>query len=99
MTLGISGECGDDSGRFCEPYGVAVDATKNIYVADMGNSRVQVFDHDGAYLTTIGGDYGDQTGSLRYPFGLDVDLQGNLYIADKANHCIQKFAPVTLYLE
>ena len=31
-------------------YGVAVDANGNVYVADSGNSRIQVFTSTGTYL-------------------------------------------------
>ena len=29
------------------PSSIAVDATGNVYVADMGNARIQVFDNEG----------------------------------------------------
>jgi hypothetical protein len=70
-----------------------VDALRRIYVADMYNNRIQVFDSNGAYLTTIGGDWGSNTDRLRNPFGLDVDSAGNIYVADSDNSHIQKFAP------
>jgi DNA-binding beta-propeller fold protein YncE len=59
----------------------------------MYNNRIQVFDSNGAYLTTIGGHWGSNTGRLRSPFGLDVDSAGNIYVADSDNSRIQKFAP------
>ena len=37
------GEIGSDSGRFKGPYGICVDDSGAVYVADFGNSRVQVF--------------------------------------------------------
>jgi len=66
---------------------------RRIYVADIYNNRIQVFDSNGAYLTTIGGDWGSNTDRLRNPFGLDVDSAGNIYVADSDNSRIQKFAP------
>jgi tripartite motif-containing protein 71 len=34
---------GESDGQFIEPEGVDVDSEGNIYVADTGNSRIQVF--------------------------------------------------------
>ena len=44
------GEPGDQPGRFNTPHSIAVDAHDNIYVADRGNRRIQVFDTDGKFL-------------------------------------------------
>ena len=38
------GEPGDQPGQFHTPHSIAADAAGNIYVADRGNSRIQVFD-------------------------------------------------------
>jgi hypothetical protein len=72
---------------------VAVDSSGRVYVADEWNARVQVFDTNGAYLTTIGGSWGPNTGSMRGPSGVAVDSAGNVYVTDRDNHRIQKFAP------
>jgi hypothetical protein len=37
-------------GQFNTPHSIAADAQGNIYVADRGNRRIQVFDHDGNFL-------------------------------------------------
>jgi DNA-binding beta-propeller fold protein YncE len=44
------GEPGDGPGQFSVPHSIAVDAQGNVYVADRGNRRIQVFDGDGKYL-------------------------------------------------
>ena len=44
------GEPGDQPGHFNTPHSIAVDAHDNIYVADRGNRRIQVFDTDGKFL-------------------------------------------------
>ena len=44
------GEHGNKPGEFNTPHAIAVDANDNVYVADRGNSRIQVFDTDGKYL-------------------------------------------------
>jgi DNA-binding beta-propeller fold protein YncE len=44
------GEPGDGPGQFSVPHSIAVDAQGNVYVADRGNRRIQVFDGDGKFL-------------------------------------------------
>jgi DNA-binding beta-propeller fold protein YncE len=44
------GEPGDQAGQFNVPHSIAVDAQNNIYVADRGNRRIQVFDANGKFL-------------------------------------------------
>ena len=47
------GEPGNKPGQFDTPHSIAVDAQDNIYVADRGNHRIQVFDRDGKFLRQI----------------------------------------------
>ncbi len=47
------GEPGDGPGQFNTPHNIAADAAGNIYVADRGNRRIQVFDGNGKYLRQI----------------------------------------------
>ena len=47
------GEPGDQPGQFNTPHSIAVDARDNVYVADRGNRRIQVFDGDGKFLRQI----------------------------------------------
>src|SRR5713226_7259330 len=47
------GEPGDQPGQFNTPHSIAADAQGNIYVADRGNRRIQVFDGDGKFLRQI----------------------------------------------
>jgi len=44
------GEPGDQPGQFNVPHSIAIDAQNNLYVADRGNRRIQVFDTDGKFL-------------------------------------------------
>ena len=47
------GEPGNEPGQFNTPHSIAVDAEGNVYVADRGNRRIQVFDGDGKFLRQI----------------------------------------------
>jgi NHL repeat len=44
------GEPGAQPGQFSTPHSIAVDAQNNIYVADRGNRRIQVFDTAGKFV-------------------------------------------------
>ena len=47
------GEPGNKPGQFDTPHSIAIDAQGNVYVADRGNHRIQVFDGDGKFLRQI----------------------------------------------
>src|ERR1700726_1459202 len=47
------GEPGDQPGQLNTPHSIAADAQGNIYVANRGNRRIQVFDSDGKLLRQI----------------------------------------------
>jgi DNA-binding beta-propeller fold protein YncE len=47
------GEPGTGPGQFNTPHSIATDDAGNVYVADRGNGRIQVFDGDGKYLREI----------------------------------------------
>ena len=51
--LGSFGTPGSGPGQFNTPHSIAVDANNNIYVADRGNGRIQVFDTSGKFLRQI----------------------------------------------
>ena len=44
------GSFGTGPGEFDNPHNIAVDARGQVYVADRGNARIQVFDGDGRFL-------------------------------------------------
>ena len=70
------------------------DPMGNMYVADYGNQRIQLF-MSGEYVgKTIAGttDVSGTNASLfTYPINVKLDNQLNLYVADSSNHRIQKF--------
>jgi DNA-binding beta-propeller fold protein YncE len=49
------GHKGSGEGEFSEAAGIQVDANNNVYVADASNKRIQIFDKEGAYKTSITG--------------------------------------------
>jgi len=80
------------------PTGIAIDAQKNVYIADIQNHRVRKVTPEGMITTFAGtgrrgygGDGGPATqAQLSLPYDVAIDSIGNLYIADSGNHRIRK---------
>jgi DNA-binding beta-propeller fold protein YncE len=84
------GSYGTGSGQFNSPFGIAVDASKNVYVADTSNNRIQKFDSSGNFITTWGSS-GAGNGQFEGPRAVAVYASGNVYVLDNGNNRIQKF--------
>ena len=101
-TIGVLDETGTDNQHFNWPWGVAVDSSGSVYVADTDNHRVQKCTASGtAYTcsTFVGetGVSGDDFGHL-HPLSVYVDGVGRVYVADEWNDRIQVFDSTGAYL-
>ncbi|MDF3038476.1 MAG: repeat containing protein [Thermomicrobiales bacterium] len=83
------GNSGSDEGEFFAPEGLTASAAGELYLADTGNHRIQVFTADGD-VADAWGTYGSGDGEFSYPFGVGVDADGNVYVGDRLNNRIQK---------
>jgi tripartite motif-containing protein 71 len=96
-TLYTPADCGSfkskiGAGKLSEPYGVAVDSTGSIYVADAGAAKVFKFGPAGADITNWGG-IGTSNGKFGSgdPRGLAVGTGNRVYAGDTANYRVQAF--------
>jgi len=85
--------------QFDFPYGIAVDSSGTVYVADAGNYRIRKIQPDGTVSTLAGSGtrgFADGAGTaaqFNYPQGIAVDSTGTVYVADAGNHRIRKIQP------
>src|SRR5262245_25266645 len=89
--------------RFDFPFGVGVDNSGNVYVADSDNHTVRKVAPVGTnwVVTTLAGRAGvfgsaNGTGSVarfNFPDAVAGDSAGNLYVSDGFNHTIRKMTP------
>ena len=100
-TEGFSGDGGPATAAHLDrPDGVALDSAGNLYIADLGNSRIRKVTPGGTISTYAGnggygfwGDGGPATAAQLRPRGMALDPAGNLYIADFGNSRVRKVTP------
>jgi hypothetical protein len=101
------GSEGSGDGQFIEPAGVAVnDTTKDVYVVDKGNNRVEYFSSVGVYAGQFNGT-ATPAKSFSEPEAIAVDDSGksvvedpsvgDVYVGDPAHNVIDKFSATGKY--
>ena len=89
---GLSGFSGDGGpatlAQLSHPYGVAVDAAGNLYIADLGNSCVRKVALDGI-ISTIAPTHGTK---LMSPRNVAIDADGTLYVSDFGGHQVYRLS-------
>ncbi|HLQ26516.1 MAG TPA: tetratricopeptide repeat protein [Acidiferrobacterales bacterium] len=83
------GRGGSRDGEFDNPASVYL--ADKIYVADTGNSRVQMFSRDGIFLDKIA-NRKDRPETFRKPTAVVVDSQNNIYVADNGYNKVRVFS-------
>lgn len=89
---------GPDSPKIDSPFGIACDATGNLYIAEGHGHRVLKLDVKGKLTTIAGngtkgasGDGGPALeGQINFPHDLIVAKNGDVYVADSDNYRVRK---------
>ncbi|CAF4296018.1 unnamed protein product [Rotaria sp. Silwood2] len=91
------GSLGSNYNQLFAPWGLAVDASGNVYISDHRNSRLMKWaprSTNGTLVAGIGnGTTGNGSRELSGPMGIFLDQNLTLYIADFYNDRIQKWPP------
>ncbi len=90
------------TGNLSNSRGLAVDSSRNVFIADAGHHVIREANRSTGLLTSIAGtlsshgysgDGGLATNAtLNFPQGVAMDSAGNLFIADTGNNVIRKVA-------
>ena len=83
------GSKGSDAGQFHSPGGIAVDTTGRVLVTDYQNSRIQVFDASGRYLSSITHTTPGQR--LQGPVSVAVGPGDCVYVVECDCHRVSEF--------
>jgi sugar lactone lactonase YvrE len=88
---------GSGPGQFGETKGIAAGPNGDIWVVDVGNSRVQQFNENGEYIRQFG-KKGSGNGQFKSMNGIARDSQGTIWVADGENHRVQGFTEAGEYI-
>ncbi len=86
------GSGGSEEGNFDRPTDLVIDGSGNIYAADYGNNRINIFSKQGLYTGKI--ELGDV-----YPVKLVIDSKGNIFILPESHDKILKYVSDTKELK
>ena len=96
--IGEAGIWGSDNEHFSVVGDVALDAAGRVYVDDVSNCRIQIYNPDGSYYATLGTDCGSDDYQFNSPWGLTIAPNGDIYVADWRNHRVQIFNSDRVYV-
>jgi hypothetical protein len=83
-----NGSPGPTSMKLHTPQGIFVTTNFNLYVADCGNDRIQLFYHGQLNATTVAGNGFSGAITLNCPTDVILDVNNYLFIVDSNNHRI-----------
>jgi sugar lactone lactonase YvrE len=100
-TAGYSGDGGlATAAELDSPYGVAVDSSDNVYIADSGNQVIRLVTNSTGFISTVAGTAGvggysgnagqATSAEIQNPTAVLLDDSGNLYISQIHSSAIRK---------
>ena len=89
-SLGVYGTMGMEKNEFRFPFLLDMDQEGNLYVVEAINTRLQVLNTEGGYITTIGG-WGVEMGEFYRPKGVALDTKNRVFVSDSYLGVVQVF--------
>lgn len=74
-------QSGRSPGELNDPKPVAVSVNNNIYVGDVNNRQISVFNYQGLYLNSFGS-HGSSSNDLLKPTHVSIDAEENIYVLE-----------------
>ena len=88
----VWGSNGVGDGQFVNPRAMTLSPQGQLYVADSGNHRIQVFDENGNFLKAWAMPIGAGAGQIGDEiWGIAVSNDGKVYVSDTWNHRVEVF--------
>ena len=89
-TVVATGKEGSAPGELFLPQGVAIhEETHQIFVANYGHNRVEIFSETGEFLSQLG------VGQLSFPYGIAIHGD-SLYVSCLGNHTVSQFSLIEM---
>ena len=88
VVVAGTGVSGSSPNMLNNPCGIFVNPALDLYVADSGNNRIQMFPYGNPNAITVAGNGAPGTISLNQPWAVILDALDALFIADTMNHRI-----------
>lgn len=107
-TVAGGNDCGPEgdggpatAAQLCGPFGLALDAAGNLYIAEEGNAAIRRVDRPTGIISTVAGTIGTSIGpvgdggpatsaTLQSPRSVAVDDLGRIYIAELGGHRVRR---------
>ena len=89
--LSTFGNKGSVKRQILHPRGICIGPDGRIYVADAGNSRIQVFHHHDTFSYSI-------NCKLTFPCGISFDVSGHLHVTCNSSNIVAVFTPEGQYI-
>jgi len=88
-----NGSPGSTMDMLDNPHGIFVSTSSDLYVADCGNDRIQLFTYPDRNGTTVAGNQLTKTIKLNCPTAIALNIDQSLFIVDSKNHRIVRSIP------
>ena len=93
VTVAGGNGAGSNANQLLNPNRIYIDASGNLYIPDMSNSRIQKWASGASSGITVAGGNGIGSAANQFdrPTSVALDSKGDIYVTDQSNSRIQKW--------